>query len=354
MAFVINGIFFNSRLTGIERYAYEVTSCLDKICKAGQIKLLLSPKADKKNIPQYKNIQTLTFPKTPLKDCHNIKLSLYMFFHKVACLDYTNHMPFFGKNNVAFLHDIYCRVYPQDFVSKRDKKVLRKTLAMYSRICKRARLICTVSEFSKKQIMDYYGVPAEKIKVVYCSAEAFDSVEKDDSILDLYPELKKKSFYFTLGSLSLRKNLKWIADHAELYPDETFVISGGALKNVVPDELKKIQTLKNIILAGYLSDGQVKSLYENCKAFVFPSYFEGFGMPPLEALSCGAPIIISHDASLPEIYGDCAHYIDSSNPDVDLDKLLEESVKPADELFKKYSFEKSAKELYKILTDLQF
>ena len=179
MAFVINGIFFNSRLTGIERYAYEVTSCLDKICKAGQIKLLLSPKADKKNIPQYKNIQTLTFPKTPLKDCHNIKLSLYMFFHKVACLDYTNHMPFFGKNNVAFLHDIYCRVYPQDFVSKRDKKVLRKTLAMYSRICKRAKLICTVSEFSKKQIMDYYGVPAEKIKVVYSSAEAFNSVEKD-------------------------------------------------------------------------------------------------------------------------------------------------------------------------------
>ena len=140
--------------------------------------------------------------------------------------------------------------------------------------------------------------------------------------------------------------------HAELYPNELFVISGAMLKNVVPSELEKIKLLKNIILAGYLSDGEVKTLMQNCKAFVFPSYFEGFGIPPLEALACGAPIIVSNAASLPEIYGSCAHYIDPSTPDVDLDALLAKPVSSPAPLFKKYSLDNSAKKLYAALNSL--
>ena len=209
-----------------------------------------------------------------------------------------------------------------------------------------------MSHFSKKQIMDYYGVPEEKIRVIYSGSNHMDTIQADESVFEKLSGLKNKEFYFTLGSLSLRKNLKWIMEHAELYPNELFGVSGAMLKNVIPPELEKIKLLKNIILAGYLSDGEVKALMQKCKAFVLPSYFEGFGLPPLEALSCGAPVIISNAASLPEIYGDCAHYIDPSTPDVDLDALLAKPVSSPAPLFEKYSLDNSAKKLYAALNSL--
>ena len=344
---IINGVFLNNNVTGIERFAIGMTKHLDSFTKKGELTLVLPPNA-KKDTLVLRNIKIRQLPQTPFKPLKNLKLAIYMILHHCNCIDYTNHIPFFGEN-IVFLHDIYCKSHPQDFITKDDKKIMKSTCKMYERICKKAKIICTVSEYSKSQIMKYYGVSSEKILVIYDGADYMPQITADVSILKQYPQLKQKNFYFTLGSLSLRKNLKWIADHAELYPNEQFVISGTALKNVVPKELEKLQTLPNIILAGYLSDEQIKALYENCKAFVFPSYFEGFGLPPLEALQCGAQIIIAKASCLPEIYGDCAHYIDPNNPNVDLDALLSEPVLPPDALFKKYSLDNSAKKLYDLI-----
>ena len=349
----INGIFYNKRLSGIERFAHEITKRLDALASPNEFLLALPPVVQT-DIPQFKNIHTVHLFKAP-DFIGKIELYLYLYLYlwhtHSLCLDYGNRTPFLG-HNIVFLHDIYCRVFPEDFRTAKDKYIMKKTCKMYKRIAKKARLICTVSHFSKKQIMDHYGVPEEKIRVIYNGFEHIHTVSADENILGKLG-LNSKEFYFTLGSLSLRKNLKWIMKHAELYPNELFVISGAMLKNVIPPELEKIKLLKNIILAGYLSDGEVKALMQNCKAFVFPSYFEGFGIPPLEALACGAPVIISNAASLPEIYGDCAHYIDPSKPDVDLDALLAEPVSSPAPLFEKYSFDNSAKKLYEILQEIE-
>ena len=90
---------------------------------------------------------------------------------------------------------------------------------------------------------------------------------------------------------------------------------------------------------------------ERCKAFILPSYYEGFGLTPLEALSAGAPVIVSNAASLPEIYGGAAHYIDPYNNDVDLDALLKEPVEPPQAILEKYSYDKSADEVYDLIAD---
>ena len=347
---VINGLFYSDRLTGIERFAHEITKRLDALASPNEFSLILPPTASTE-IPLFNNLHTARLFTTPVFSIKKIKLYLYLLANPSVCLDYGNRTPFLG-HNIVFLHDIYCRVFPEDFRTAKDKYIMKKTCRMYKRIAKKARLICTVSNFSKKQIMDYYGVPEEKIRVIYNGFEQIHTVSADENILEKLG-LNSKEFYFTLGSLSLRKNLKWIMKHAELYPNELFVISGAMLKNVIPPELEKIKLLKNIILAGYLSDGEVKALMQNCKAFVFPSYFEGFGIPPLEALACGAPVIISNAASLPEIYGDCAHYIDPFKPDVDLEALLAEPVSSPAPLFEKYSFDNSAKKLYEILQEIE-
>ena len=346
----INGLFYSNRLTGIERFAHEITKRLDALASPNEFSLILPPTASTE-IPLFNNLHIVRLFKTPFFSIKKIKLYLYLLANPSVCLDYGNRTPFLG-HNIVFLHDIYCRVFPEDFRTAKDKYIMKKTCRMYKRIAKKARLICTVSHFSKKQIMDYYGVPEEKIRVIYNGFEQIHTVSVDENILEKLG-LNSKEFYFTLGSLSLRKNLKWIMKHAELYPNELFVISGAMLKNVIPPELEKIKLLKNIILAGYLSDGEVKALMQNCKAFVFPSYFEGFGIPPLEALACGAPVIISNAASLPEIYGSCAHYIDPFKPDVNLEALLAEPVSSPAPLFEKYSFDNSAKKLYAILKEIE-
>ena len=109
--------------------------------------------------------------------------------------------------------------------------------------------------------------------------------------------------------------------------------------------------LSNIVFLGYVSDGEVKALMKNCAAFVFPSYYEGFGIPPLEALSTGAKIIVSDSASLPEIYGDTAAYINPYNTDCSLLELSEKTVskEAVERVLKKYTYRNAAERLYEIL-----
>ena len=133
------------------------------------------------------------------------------------------------------------------------------------------------------------------------------------------------------------------------HPDETFAVSGKAISGLVPEELHDLKTLKNVTLLGYVSDGDVKSLMKNCKAFVFPSYYEGFGIPPLEALSVGAKIIVANTASLPEIYADTALYISPDDTDVQLKKLLEGKTAAPDEILKKYTYGAAAQKLLETL-----
>ena len=105
-------------------------------------------------------------------------------------------------------------------------------------------------------------------------------------------------------------------------------------------------------MTGYLSDGEVKAILSKAKAFVFPTYFEGFGLPPLEALSCGAPIVISNRTALPEIYGASAHYIDPDNPNVDISELLKEPIEPAASVLEKFTAANSARRLLAVIKEV--
>lgn len=340
----INGDFYCREITGVERLAVEVTRNLDALRAPGEMEIVVP--ANARNVPDFSSIKVVRLKKNlgSFTKWTQIDFQGYILSHKNRiALDYTNACPFFAPG-IEFIHDIYCELYPRDFEKKDSLKRLYSAL-MYRAIARRAKEVVTVSEYTKKTIVETYRANPEKISVVYSGIDNFKNIKSDRAIFEKFPRLLDGEFYFTLGSLSVRKNLKWIAKHAEIYQNELFVISGKALLNVVPDELKILQKSPNVIMPGYLSDGEVKALMERCKAFVFPSYFEGFGLPPLEALSCGAKIVVSSAASLPEIYGRCAHYIDPNEPDVDLPKLLEEEVEPPEALLEKYTFENTARRL---------
>jgi glycosyltransferase involved in cell wall biosynthesis len=345
---LINGYFFCRNLTGIERFALEITSRLDKLCKFEEIAIIIP--SDVARIIKFNNIKTIHYGKTIRHILWQMLiLQWFLITHReYTILEFGNTaLPF--APGIVFLHDIYCELFPEDFVTFKDKIVRLYNRWQYRLIIKKSKKIITVSNFTKSQIAQTYKINPDRITVICNGWDHFKNISADYSILNDFPDLSKP-FYFSLGSLSKRKNLKWIIEYAIKHPETIFAISGTSLPTLKVNELNN-GIPHNIILLGYLDDSRVKALMTRCKAFILPSYYEGFGITPLEALSCGARIIIAKAASLPEIYGNTAHYIDPFNTDVDLDALLLEPVEEPDAILAKYSYDISAQKIYNFLQE---
>jgi glycosyltransferase involved in cell wall biosynthesis len=347
---LINGDFFCRRLTGIERYAYEITMRLDKISKPGEIAIIVPNNAE--NTPLFSNLKLIRHKKNIKSHLwwKMITLQWFLVTHReYTVLEFGNTaLPF--APGIVFLHDIYCEFFTEDFISRRDKFTRLYNRLQYRFIARLAKRITTVSEYSKSEISKTFKIDPSGINVIYNSADHIRDIDADESVFEQFPMLDEKQFYFSLGSLSKRKNIKWILEYAVKHPESIFAISGTSLSTVKVNELDG-EIPKNIILLGYLDDSKVKALMTKCKAFIHPSYYEGFGLTPLEALSCGAQIIVAKAASLPEIYGNTAHYIDPFNTDVDLDALLREPVETPDAILAKYSYDISAEKVYNLIQE---
>jgi len=345
---VINGAFLRNNINGIERVAYEITKRLDDISIKDEIGIIITK--DAKNVPVFKNIKVINYEKNigSLPKWEQFVLPGILRKTRAISLDFGNTCSLFYPG-ISFLHDIYCEMFPDDFKTKHEKIECFYFRILYRIIAYRAKKIITDSYFSRNQIAETYHIKAEKIAVIYCGWNHFEHIKSDNSVFDDYPVLSKP-FYFSVGSLSKRKNIKWIIEYAAKNPASLFVISGRSLNTVKVEELS-CSIPPNVILPGYLDDGKVKALMTQCKAFIHPAYYEGFGLTPIEALSCGARIIIAKAASLPEIYGNTAYYIDPFNTNIDLDELLKQPVDPPDEILGKYSYDTSARQVYDIIQE---
>ena len=358
MTYLINPNFLCRNLTGIERFAFETCARLDLLLKPEDDVRIVIP-SNAKNIPLYKNIKIIKTEKA-LKSFPKWDLFEFASWCKkfgATGINFSNTAPLGKSCGIAFIHDIYAKEFPEDFSSRKEKLIRLYSCLNYRNIARHADRVLTVSDFSKSRIQKIYKTPDSRIEVIPNGWEHFSSVTEEE-IADQSGFLSPKTFYFTLGSLQKRKNLGWIARYAASHPEEKFAISGKAVSGFVSGDIADLQKLPNVKLLGYVTDQQVKWLMKNCKAFVFPSYYEGFGIPPLEALSVGARIIVGKAASLPEIYKDSAIYIDPYNSDCNLCKMLsdfeaffteEESNSKAQQVFNQYTYDKAAEKLYPIL-----
>ncbi|MBP5442024.1 MAG: glycosyltransferase family 4 protein [Treponema sp.] len=348
---IINASFLCRNLTGIERFAFEICKRLDYLIQKDEIWMYVPHNA--KKIPDYKNIKIIVSEKelTSFPVWDHFIFSKFVKKNQGISLGFANVTSLFTPGYV-FIHDIYAKLYPSDFVGFKDKLRRFYMCWMYRHAARRAKKIFTVSEFSKRQITETYRISSDRISVIPNGWEHFESVNSDPSIFESFPQLKKGEYYFTLGSLQKRKNLKWILKYAMKNPSEKFAISGKVINGMQSDELSALKKLPNVILLGYVSDENVKSLMQNCKAFVFPSYYEGFGIPPLEALSVGAKIIVGNAASLPEIYKGTALYIDPYSTDCTIKELLKKKTDAPDMVLSEYTYDKAAKKLYNVLKEV--
>ncbi len=339
--YVIDGLFLTQRITGIQRYAYEITRELDRIIEPGRVEILVPMNAEV--ISDYTNIKLVHYGKRSGIMWEQIDYARYVRRNKAECICLTNILPLFYPKGFITIHDISYRVNPQFFTSVRDRISALWHRINYRRAARSEMTILTVSGFSKSELMKYYKIPEERIKVIYNAWQHMERVKASESTFERYPELKKQQYYFSMATLAPNKNFKWLLYSAKNNPDKEFAVAGGGRLKLTAEE-EGFPDLKNIHFLGYVSDEDAKTLMAECRAFIFPTLYEGFGIPPLEAIASGAGrIIVSDTPCMHEIYGDDAEYI---NPlDYDNAAIPEETKKASPELLSRYSWEKSAKEL---------
>lgn len=325
------------KFNGAQRYAMEILRELDKLVLTEKYELLI--RHEHNDLIDLCNIQKVEIVARN-KLVWGIKAFFYCVKNNAIYVHFANGFTLWRKSIIT-IHDIYAFYGMYDKTQIYNLKVKLKTI-IDSIVAKH---IVTVSEFSKQTMLDKLPLKQEKISVIYNGWQHIEGAEADKKILsDL--NLSPQSYYFFIGRLVKNKNIKWIFHIADKNPNSRFVIA-GALYNEKFDFYQGVNA--NIVYTGLVNDDEMKALYQNCKAFLFPSLMEGFGIPPMEALYNGAPIIISNTSALPEIYQDCAHYIDPMKYDYCLDHLLKEPVAQPKKILDKYSWEKSAKQWYELI-----
>lgn len=346
---IISGdILCSKRISGIPRYALEVVSHIEE--ELGYQKDVLDvrlcyPQSKYINVPELSNIMLVgldcerrRFGSKVLKDY--IKNSNGVWCHLGDGIS-------FNRNGVVCIHDIRAVHYREyDSRSKRMEMSLMKWSAKIMNTT-----IVTVSEYQKNIINNYFNIPLNRIIVIPNGWEHINSVNPDMSIFDKNPQIHLDDYYYALGSVAKHKNYKWIHEVAKRNPDKEFVVAGNISKSVwgVDDsELKR----DNVLFLGYVTDEENKALMMNCRAFVHPSKYEGFGIPPLEALALGKKLIISNATCLPEIYKTSAVYFDPDNYEVDLDELENTSVSGRENVLEQYTWQNAAKKWVEVFKEL--
>lgn len=213
--------------------------------------------------------------------------------------------PAIRRRQILMIHDAQIFSVPQSY-SRTFRAWYKRILPL---IARRAEIVTTVSEYSKTQLEHFGVIPPGKAHVIPNGVDHISRIRSDQDTLSCH-NLKKGGYFLFIGNFAFHKNLAMLVDAATARPpgEPELVIAGIGNSKIFSEA--KISHGSGVRVLGRVSDGQLKALYENALALTFPSLTEGFGLPPLEAMLCGCPVIASNAGAIPEVCGDAAIYVD--------------------------------------------
>ena len=353
----ISRLLNDKNAAGIHRYTLEVLRELDKIVPDNQVMLLISP--DEEDTFGFKHISVVKIGKVySIGGSIGRRITWYLYKNYYAykyirkthaiSVDLLLQFPLFGCDVIA-IYDCRVNKFPEFYsFSKNQRRTRKRLLKHQNGAVKKSKRIITDSQSAEQELLEVYPGLGKPTDVIYCGWQHFLNVEYDDSILERL-NLCDRSFFLSLGSRLPHKNIKWINCAARKHPQHIFVVTG---KDMGDTDIER-EMQKNLILAGRLSDGEIKSLMRHCRAFIQPSLYEGFGLPPLEAMSVGANCVVSDIPVFREIYEDSVWYIDPRDyENIDLDRVLSEEKTGNEKVLRKFSWKMSAKKLWDILSEI--
>ena len=224
-----------------------------------------------------------------------------------------NTGPVAVQRQVCTIHDLIPLDQPQWF-SRRFASWYRWLLP---RLAARARHLIAVSEFTKRRVVELLGVASEKVSVILHGVDErfFPQPEEDISIMRKLLGIQSPAYLLYVGNLEPRKNLRRLleawAEAQRRVPDEVeLVVAGAKGSSLVFNTVSLGNIPPRVQFTGYVPDEYLPALYSGAVALVYPSLYEGFGFPPLEAMACGVPVVTSGTTSLPEVVGNAAVLVD--------------------------------------------
>ncbi len=318
IGFNCRSILLNTR-TGIGRYSYHLLDNLGKIDQGNTYLLYARKKLfdRKRHLP--------SFPYANFKEVSDV-----LNFGARRCLknadvyhvpspDLVKPMP--GTKLVVTVHDLIYKTHPQSHTTP----TIEATARQMATIVQFADKIICISENTRRDLHRFFDLPAEKSCVIYNGVDhkTFYSLSQEEraaargrlSVLGI-----RKPFILFVGTIEPRKNLNGLLKSFALLKsrkmfDGQVVVVGmkGWMMETVMPVVKVLGLQDDVVFTGFISDGQLRELYNLAEVFVFPSFYEGFGFPIVEAFCCGVPIVTSASSSCREIAGDAALTVDTQN-----------------------------------------
>ena len=347
----LNARFLTQQISGVQRHAIEVS------------KIIRRQRPDFKFIAPRRIIHRELADIFQPESCGRLtghlweQLELPRYLKRrgeplLVCM--ANTAPVRYRSKIVTIHDIGFLRYPRNY----SRAFYYWYKFLIPRQIRTARRVVTGSVFARNELAGQYGLDAENIPVIY-NGVAESILERRDNT---YPN-RHGRYILAVSSLAPSKNFRRIIQAFRKVnpPDCRLVIAGFHHRNFGETGLNElIENDSRIILTGHLSDDDLVGLYKNAELFVFPSIYEGFGLPPLEAMACGCPVISSTAASLPEVCGEAALYCDPFSVDdiaekikllIGNDELKKEMIARGLNQADKFTWEKVAERLLEVIEE---
>jgi glycosyltransferase involved in cell wall biosynthesis len=356
---------YSPAFTGIGRYVLELTENLQKIDHENEYVLFFNdpefrhykPKSERikkvlVNAQHYSLAEQIRFPRILKKE----KLDLMHFTHFNAPI-------FYNRPFVTTIHDLTLTLFPGQKMTSPFHRLAYHAVIKHA--VKKARKVIAVSKNTKNDLKKFLGVKKDKVEVIY---EGVNPEFKETKGHRIEIVRKKygliKPFLLYTGVFRSHKNLVNLIKAFNILKksyklDSNLVITGREDKHYpeIKNTIDELKLRDDVVLPGLVPEEDLISLYSAAEVYVFPSLYEGFGLPPLEAMKCGTPVACSHASCMPEICGNAAAYFDPEDisdmakqihkvyTDPHLQKQL---IKNGHQQVNKYSWEKMAQETLKL------
>ena len=355
--------------TGVEWYSYYLIQNLKKIDKENHYFLYTDKKlrGELANNPENFEEKVLTWPFKYLWTQVRLSAEMLLSTKKPDILFVPAHtLPLIHpQNSVITIHDVAFARFPELY--SRKELIYHHWIMKFIR--KAAKKIITISQFSKKEIIKFYKINPEKIKVIYLGInKSIYRPLKDKSQLEkILSQYKvRQPFFLNIARWENKKNILGLIRAFKIFQEKyssdfQLVLIGkeGYGFSQILEEVKKLDLEDKVHFVHWLSPEILVYFLNGATAFVFPSFYEGFGLPVLEAMACATPVIASQVSSLPEIAGKAALFVNPYQPEeiaqamISIAKdenLAEELVNRGFDQIKKFSWEKCAQETLALLS----
>lgn len=304
-----NGRFLTRRQSGVQRVAGQLVKAVDD-----ELALRGSPGSDFELVcPNRANADVLDLRALPVRQSGASigtqaweQLQLPLIARNDILVSLCNIAPLLSAGGITMMHDAQTYLTPESYSTA--------FVSWYHfaapRIAKRAARIVTVSEFSKQMLVQYGVVEAEKIQIVHNGVDHLLSVTPDRSIVARHG-LQPRGYVLAMTSPQAHKNVQVLL---KAFADASLANTPLVLYGDFEHLPAGVAAPPNVVFTGRISDAELRSLMENAAVFAFPSTTEGFGLPPMEAMSLGCPAVVAPCGALPEVCGDAALYADPQDP----------------------------------------